>query len=128
MNHVWKVLLCVASVGCATAAESEGSGPGLDGSHGTVQLSVLSEADPVVSSTSVDPVSITVAGFKPHAPVCADFPWYEEECRYFACQGETCLAIQMCWRVDENGARCAFWDYPDDLCCPDTAGQVVDAS
>lgn len=53
--------------------------------------------------------------------------WCKDECVYWACKDETCLALQMCWRETEDGFyHCAFWDYPDDnLVCPDTAGTVV---
>lgn len=65
----------------------------------------------------------------PPEPSCWDDQYLhmEAECRWWVCKDGTCLAMQMCWRMDEDGqARCTFWDYPDDtMCCPDTAGQTV---
>lgn len=121
----WHVLLVAAfaSGACAADAESVGSGDG----------SEKYQTDRTLESPiSVHPASITAKAFKPLLLKCDEssvVSVMQVECRYFACSGETCLALQMCWRMIPDGPHCAFWDYPDDtMCCPDTAGQVVDAT
>ncbi len=140
-NH-YAALLCVllGSAGCVSSAIVEESGLGLE-SSAVEDASILSNG---ASSTSAG--SAAFSGFRSHSSdsssACNEEPTVlrcspaaeearsilEGECRWFACEGGTCLAIQMCWRVREDGgATCTFWDYPGEVCCPDTAGQVVNS-
>jgi len=118
---------------CALSAPAVGSdGPGLELDAWDAQSPASSVstsaayASPAEKESTSSATSITqFKGLQCQASASVMY----SECRWFACGPDGCLAIQMCWRMREDGfPTCSFWDYPDDeMCCPDNAGQAVSA-
>lgn len=110
-------LVLQSSVGCADSGDVDVSGSGLD-------FASAVPANP--SHVGSDTPSISAAPASTADAVCGDFPLMQGECVWHVCSDSACLGLQMCWRMNGPFPQCVFWDYPDpDLCCPDTAGQVV---
>ena len=125
-NALFSAIVALNSAACVASAASAESGLGSD--EPSIDVSMNIGGTPVTPVISAASVSTMAKGLQKHAPSCEDFTSVmQQECVWFACQGETCLALQMCWRMRDDGfATCSFWDYPDpNMCCPDTAGQVV---
>jgi len=112
-------LVLLQSAACVSSAGAVESGDGSDPATVSTTASTQTQESP----TSVARASGVGMG----QSTCESFPHMQDECVWYACQNGTCLGIQMCWRMKpDNFPQCVFWDYPDpDMCCPDTAGQVV---